>query len=575
MRSSCAVELEGKPQRDVRVSFAAPIHAAREVNGQEQPVSNATIERGELVTSLSAFRPRTFALKIQGPATKVASVHSTPVELHYEVAIASADGTASTQGFDSKGNALPAEMLPPQIRFNDVQFQLAPAGSANAIIAKGQSINLPAGAYNRLYVLAASADSDQKAIFEVANKKIELNIEDWRGFIGQWDDREWSSKDTSNDDYGDMLSLKPPYIKRADLAWYCSHHHDAAGKNVDYRYSYLFAYALDLPPGAKTLRLPNNNKIRILAISVAEENATAIPAQPLYDVLPSPSAGAPDFTLSASSKSVSVSQGRSSTVRVLVMPRGGFSSTANLTASGLPTGVTASFNPTATNGSSTVTFTASSSAPPATATVTITAAAAGQSHSVTTEVGVNPVLSGTVPVDLSSSYNRTGIYDDGTKFTPANSLDGDGFAFSAQLLGREQIGDGVVFKLGQANAVDMVTGKTLTLPSGRFSSVKILATAVNGNQELQTFTVTYDDGTSSSFTRSLSDWAAPQHFTGESDAFAIPYRLTSDGSKDTRSFYGYAYSLELDSSKAVRSLSLPSNREVIVLAVTLVPAASN
>jgi alpha-mannosidase len=48
----------------------------------------------------------------------------------------------------------------------------------------------------------------------------------------------------------------------------------------------LFAYPLDLPPGAKTITLPDNDKIRILAISMADENASVQPVQPLYDVLP-------------------------------------------------------------------------------------------------------------------------------------------------------------------------------------------------------------------------------------------------------------------------------------------------
>ncbi len=49
----------------------------------------------------------------------------------------------------------------------------------------------------------------------------------------------------------------------------------------------------------KTLTLPRNANIRILAVSVAEENPETEPVQPLYDVLPSPHAGAPDFSLSA------------------------------------------------------------------------------------------------------------------------------------------------------------------------------------------------------------------------------------------------------------------------------------
>jgi alpha-mannosidase len=282
------VELDGKPQSNVKLSFAAPIASAREVNGQEQPVGAAVVAQGALVISFGGYQPRTFALRLTAPAARVAGVQSTPVALSYDVATASNDGDRSTVGFDGKGNALPAEMLPPQIQFNDVRFQLASSkgGTPNAVTANGQTINLPSGRYNRVYLLAASANGDQKVVFEIGDKKAVLNIQDWGGFIGQWDDRQWSSTGASRDPYGEMIGLKPGFIKRADLAWYCSHHHDAAGKNVDYAYSYLFGYEIDVPLGAKTIKLPNNESVRILAISVADENPEVKSAHPLYDVLP-------------------------------------------------------------------------------------------------------------------------------------------------------------------------------------------------------------------------------------------------------------------------------------------------
>ena len=294
------VELDGKPQSNVRVWFSAPITAAREVNGQEQPVGPAKVENGAfLVTSFGAYQPRTFALRLGAPPSKVAEVRSAPVALPYDLATASNHGTQSGDGFDGKGDAYPAEMLPEQITFDAVRFQLAPArtGTPNAVTAKGQTLNLPSGHYNRVYVLAASAGGDKKATFEVDGKPVDLNIEDWGGFIGQWDNRQWLAKDvaiparmgrparTQHDDYAEMTGLKPGYIKRANLAWYCSFHHNAAGENVPYRYSYLFSYAVELPNGAKTITLPKDEKIRILAISVADENAEVKPVQPLYDTL--------------------------------------------------------------------------------------------------------------------------------------------------------------------------------------------------------------------------------------------------------------------------------------------------
>ncbi len=287
------VELDGKPQSQVRISFAGPIVAAHEVNAQEQPVGSAAVDGGVLVTSFSAYQPRSFAITLGAPPMRLPRLRSVPVALHYDLAAASADGTPSAGGFDGAGNALPAEMLPAQIRYNDVQFQLgaAQAGTPNALVAKGQTIDLPAG-YSRAYVLAASADGDQPTTFEAGGAKFNLDIEDWGGFIGQWDDRQWTSKDTSKDDYGEMTGIRPGYIKRADLAWYSSHHHDAAGRNVPYRYSYLFAYPIQLPPGARSIKLPDNAKVRILAISVSDEPPPVQPVQPLYDVLPARAADA-------------------------------------------------------------------------------------------------------------------------------------------------------------------------------------------------------------------------------------------------------------------------------------------
>jgi alpha-mannosidase len=312
------VELDGRPAQNVHVSFAAPILAVREVNAQElnsqeQPVGPANVSSGALVTSFTAYQPRTFALRLGPPTAKLAAIRSQPVALDYDLAGASNDDTKSEGGgFDGKGNTLPAEMLPAQIAYHGVEFKLAPAstGTRDAVVAKGQKIPLPSGHYNRVYILAASADRDQNAAFRVGAQTADLNIEDWGGFIGQWDTRTWKN-DTARDwaisahhapwppadeqqreqrpqapRYPeDYLGLEPGFVKPAGLAWYASHHHTAEGLNQPYQYSYLFAYSIPMPQNARTLVLPDDNQIRILAVSVAEENPELNPAQPLYDTL--------------------------------------------------------------------------------------------------------------------------------------------------------------------------------------------------------------------------------------------------------------------------------------------------
>lgn len=83
----------------------------------------------------------------------------------------------------------------------------------------------------------------------------------------------------------EYAGLTPGFIKRADVAWFASHHHTADGANDPYAYSYLFAYRIEVPANAKTLTLPDNDKIRILAVTAARESGEVRPAQPLYDTL--------------------------------------------------------------------------------------------------------------------------------------------------------------------------------------------------------------------------------------------------------------------------------------------------
>ncbi len=304
------VEMDGRPESDVHVRLAGPITAAREVNGQEQPLGTATVDGGALVTSFTAYQPRTFALRLGSAPARLAPVHSEPLKLDYDLAVASNDDTQTEGGgFDGQGNAIPAEMLPPEIAYHDVEFQLAPAktGSPNAMVTKGQTIPLPQGRYNRVYILAAAADGDHTAAFRAGPKSVDLTIENWGGFIGQWDTRVWNNapkrdwaasanhapwpppanwpKQWSPRYPEDYAGLRPGFVKPADLGWYVSHHHTANGLNEPYQYSYLFAYSIDLPANARTLTLPDNDKIRILAISVAAANPQVRAAQPLYDTL--------------------------------------------------------------------------------------------------------------------------------------------------------------------------------------------------------------------------------------------------------------------------------------------------
>ncbi len=98
----------------------------------------------------------------------------------------------------------------------------------------------------------------------------------------------------------------------------------------------------------------------------------------------------PNYTLSASPSSVSITQGGSGTSTITVSPQNGFSGGVSFSASGLPSGVSASFSPSSTTTTSTLTLAVSSAATAGAVTATITGTSGGLTHTTAITLTVTP-----------------------------------------------------------------------------------------------------------------------------------------------------------------------------------------
>ena len=98
---------------------------------------------------------------------------------------------------------------------------------------------------------------------------------------------------------------------------------------------------------------------------------------------PAAGGGTPNYTLSASPSSLSVTQGTSGHSTITITPSGGFTGSVTLSNSALPSGVTASISPNPATSTSTITFTASSTATTGTSTITITGTSGTLTHTTT------------------------------------------------------------------------------------------------------------------------------------------------------------------------------------------------
>ena len=270
-------ELYGKDTRNVRISFPANITDAYEVNGQEQRIGNADFTGGVLNFDMTRFLIRSFAVKFEAPASIVSKPVQASLELPFNQDIFSYDSKRS-DGDLTGGLTIPAELINDEVVSEDIVFHIGSRadGQKNAVSAEGQKIAVPAGKYNKLYILAAATE-DTQGVIKTGNKTTTLGFQSWTGYVGQHYNRVLTPDNLT------VTSLIKAFTRRDEIAWFASHRH-TADANDTYRYSYLFKYEIDLQEGTRSVTLPNNNKIKILAITAADnKNDNCVPLQPLYD----------------------------------------------------------------------------------------------------------------------------------------------------------------------------------------------------------------------------------------------------------------------------------------------------
>jgi len=116
------------------------------------------------------------------------------------------------------------------------------------------------------------------------------------------------------------------------------------------------------------------------------------------------SSGTPDVSLTANPSAATVTQGSSSSSTIMVLPSAGFGGSVTLSASGLPGGVTAAFNPNPATSTSTLTLTASGTAATGTVPVLIAGVSGSLAPTTTLSLTVNPAAVNGVTLSPNSLF---------------------------------------------------------------------------------------------------------------------------------------------------------------------------
>jgi hypothetical protein len=416
-------------------------------------------------------------------------------------------------GLDGKGYAYAAALTGTSLNWNGDTFALGAPEAFDAVSNTG--IALPSVSGSSIALLATGVNGNQ------ANQVFILRYTDGTTVRLPQSLSDWH---TPQSYLGESIAATFAYRL-------------TASGGVDARSFQLYGYELPTDP-TKTLQsltLPGNRNVVVLSLNVAAALATT--ATPTFSPLPGTFALPQSVTLSDSTPGAAI-----------YYTRDGTTPTAASTPYSGPISVSA------------------------TTTLKAIALASGYSPSAIA-VGTFTINVAAVDVALGTAASVVGLANAGSP-VPQGGLDTRGNAYAAALLGSSINWSGVLFTLGSAGKSDAATRTVIALPAGAYSKLLVLATAVNGNQLAQQFVVTYADGTTSSFTQSLSDWHTPQQYAGESIVSSMPYRITASGAIDARGFDLYGYVFSLNATKSVKSLTLPNNRNVVVLAIALTTAAS-
>lgn len=178
-----------------------------------------------------------------------------PVDLTsaYNVAGIYADGqTFTSGGLDGGGYAYSENVLTRARVLNGVQFNLGPPNAVDAVYGAGQEINLPAGHFNTLQLLATGVEGNQ------ASQTITVTYTD--GTTSQYTQgfSDWYSP-SGNINEAEAVAM--PY------------RNTAKGTTSNGPFN-MYGYTLLLAPGktAKSFTLPNNRNVIVLAATLANEN---------------------------------------------------------------------------------------------------------------------------------------------------------------------------------------------------------------------------------------------------------------------------------------------------------------
>lgn len=261
-------EGSGEALKNVELTFAARILEASECLANEQAIKKADSKSKKLKFDLAPYGIKTFRIKLEAPDKK-GRENFKKLDLEYNSKGFTKNESMRNVILQGSGCSLPAELCPQGFTAGGVSFKMPDTqASSDVMVARGQTIDLPKS-MTKLYIAAASTLGDRDATFYLDGREKQIKIAAMTEHYGNWDMA--------------GLDIKAQH-KNAPIAFEFTHTHHPEG-DIPNGKAYFYLYELDIR-NAKTLTLPEDNRIIILAMTAVKKFSNTKRATRLIDEIP-------------------------------------------------------------------------------------------------------------------------------------------------------------------------------------------------------------------------------------------------------------------------------------------------
>lgn len=261
-------EGSGEALKNVELTFAARILEASECLANEQVIKKADSKSKKLKFDLAPYGIKTFRIKLETPDKK-GRENFKKLDLEYNSKGFTKNESMRNVILQGSGCSLPAELCPQGFTAGGVSFKMPDTqASSDVMVARGQTIDLPKS-MTKLYIAAASTLGDRDATFYLDGREKQIKIAAMTEHYGNWDMA--------------GLNIKAAH-KNAPIAFEFTHTHHPEG-DIPNGKAYFYLYELDIR-NAKTLTLPEDNRIIILAMTAVKKFSNTKRATRLIDEIP-------------------------------------------------------------------------------------------------------------------------------------------------------------------------------------------------------------------------------------------------------------------------------------------------